>query len=88
MIEELLDGLFGRFFLAVLRVLKFLAWDLCFEYVGWTIGWCFLRLITLGRYPTQRLGGVDQAPWHVALFVELLGLAILGALVLAMTGMI
>ena len=45
--------------LAVLRVLWWLAWDVCVQTVGWSIGWCVLRVLTLGRYPEERLGGVD-----------------------------
>ena len=47
--------------LAVLRVLWWLAWDVCVQTVGWSIGWCVLRVLTLGRYPAERLGGVDAA---------------------------
>ena len=47
--------------LGVLRFPWWLAWEVCVQTVGWSIGWCVLRVLTLGRYPEERLGGVDAA---------------------------
>lgn len=63
----------------VLRVLWWLAWDFCIQTVGWSIGWCVLRLATLGRYPPDRLGGVDDADTGTAILVEIVGLVVLAS---------
>ena len=72
--------------LGVLRVLWWLAWDLCVQTVGWSIGWCVLRVLTLGRYPEERLGGVDEAVPHTAFVVEVVGLAVLAAGIWGLAG--
>ena len=63
--------------LAVLRALWWLAWDFCIQTVGWSIGWCVLRMLTLGRYPEERVGGVDGAETGTAILVEIVGLVVL-----------
>lgn len=63
--------------LGVLRFLWWLAWDVCVQTVGWSIGWCVLRIVTLGRYPKERFGGVDDAEPGKAMLVEIVGLAVL-----------
>lgn len=63
--------------LGVLRVLWWLAWDVCIETVAWSVGWCALRLVTLGRYPQERFGGVDDARTGTAALVEIVGLVVL-----------
>lgn len=63
--------------LGVLRVLWWLAWDVCIETVAWSVGWCVLRLVTLGRYPQERFGGVDDARTGTAALVEIVGLVVL-----------
>jgi hypothetical protein len=65
--------------LAVLRALWWLAWDVWVQTVGWSIGWCVLRVLTLGRYPRERLGGVDEAATGTSVVVEAVGLAVLAA---------
>lgn len=67
--------------LAVLRALWWLAWDLCVQTVGWSIGWCVLRVLTLGRYPRERLGGLDDARTGTAWAVEIVGLAMLATVI-------
>ena len=41
------------------------------------VGWCLLRVVTLGRYPLERFGGVDDADTRTAFFVEIVGLVVL-----------
>lgn len=72
--------------LAVLRVLWWLAWDVCVQTVGWSIGRCVLRVLTLGRYPEERLGGVDEASSGTAIVVELVGLVVLAAGIWGLAG--
>lgn len=64
-------------FLALMRALWFVIWELGVEGLGWWIGWPILRLITAGRFPKQGFAEQDDAPWRIALGVELLGLTIL-----------
>jgi hypothetical protein len=72
--------------LGVLRALWWLAWDFCFQTIGWSVGWCALRVLTLGRFPEERLGDVDETPPRKALFVELVGLVILATGIWALAG--
>lgn len=85
--DDIADGMLrplGKLLLGCLRILQFLAWDLLFSHVGWTIGWCFLRVPSFGAYPKEKLTELDQCSWRKALFVEMLGLAILCLLVVAL----
>jgi hypothetical protein len=61
----------------VLRVLWWLAWEVCIQTVGWSVGWCVLRIVTLGRFPQERFGGVDDAEKGTAILVEIVGLVVL-----------
>lgn len=72
--------------LGVLRVLWWLAMDLLIQTVGWSIGWCVLRVLTLGSYPAERLGGVDGAEPGTAVLVEIVGLAVLAAGIWGLAG--
>ena len=72
--------------LGVLRALWWLAWDFCIQTIGWSVGWCALRVLTLGRFPEERLGDVDEAPPRKALFVELVGLVVLATGIWALAG--
>lgn len=63
--------------LGVLRALWWLAWDFCVQTVGWSIGWCVLRLLTLGRYPPDCFDGLDGADTGTEIFVEIVGLVVL-----------
>ena len=72
--------------LAVFRVLWWLAWDFWVETVGWTIGWCVLRGLTLGHFPGERLRDVDQASFGMALLTEAVGLCTLAAAIWALSG--
>jgi hypothetical protein len=70
--------------LGLLRLLWWLAVDLCIETIAWSVGWCVLRLLTLGRCPRERLGEFDTANGVTQLLVLLLGL---GALALGIWGL-
>ena len=72
--------------IGVLRFLWWLAWDVCVQTVGWSIGRCVLRVLTLGRYPEERLGGVDEASSGTAIVVELVGLVVLAAGIWGLAG--
>lgn len=45
-----------------------------------------LRVLTLGRYPEERLGGVDEAGIYPAFVVEVVGLAVLAAGIWGLAG--
>lgn len=89
--DEFVDGLFRpllRLILWVLRILQFLAWDLLFSYIGWSIGWFFYRGITFGRFPGEALSDLDNCNFGKSLLVELTGLTILGGVILLITGLV
>ena len=56
------------------------------ETIGWSIGWFVLRVITLGRFPSEPLGGVDQAGTGLALLVEIVGLVTLASVIWLLSG--
>jgi hypothetical protein len=70
--------------LGLLRLLWWLAVDLCIETIAWSVGWCVLRVLTLGRYPGERLGEFDAASGGTALLVVLVGF---GTLALGIWGL-
>ena len=79
--EILAEGFFKpvlRLLLGFLRILQFLAWDLFVSCVGWSVGWFFLRLITVGKFPSERLGDQHVCSFVKAMFVEFIGLAVIG----------
>lgn len=73
-------------FVGILRVVWWLAWDFCIQTIGWSIGWFVLRIITIGRFPQESLGEVDQANTLLALLVELLGLGTLAICIWFLSG--
>ncbi len=72
--------------LGFLRLLWWFAWDFWVETVGWAIGWCVLRALTLGQFPRERLVDVDQAGFAKALFIEAVGLGTMALLIWALSG--
>lgn len=72
--------------LGVLRALWWLGWDFIIQTVGWSIGWCVLRVLTLGHYPRERLGDLAGASWVTSLWVELVGLAVLATTIWWLAG--
>ncbi len=85
--EHLLKPLI-RLVVGILRALLFIGWDLLVEYVGWSIGWAFYRLVSFGQFPKEKLSELDQVSWSFALFVELTGLSILGILIYLLSQLI
>lgn len=71
--------------LFVLRALWWLGWDFLIEGIGWRIGWVFYRILTLGKFPTRGFNEVDEAPWVVAVFVDISGLIVVGGLIALLT---
>jgi len=65
--------------LSILRALWWLGWDFAVQTVGWSIGWIILRTLTVGRFPFERFGGVDEASGVHAFIVEFIGLGSLAA---------
>jgi len=74
--SELLKPI-ARIFLAIVRGLIWLSWELMIQTIGWSIGWVICRAISFGYFPKERISEVDNAPLFVALVVELIGLAFL-----------
>jgi hypothetical protein len=85
--EHLLKPLI-RLVVGILRALLFIGWDLLVEYVGWSIGWAFYRLVSFDKFPKEKLCELDQVSWSFALFVELTGLSILGILIYLLSQLI
>ena len=67
----------ARIFLAIVRALIWLSWELMIQIIGWSIGWVICRAISFGCFPKENISEVDGAPIMVALIVEMIGLALL-----------
>ena len=72
--------------LGFLRLLWWFAWEFWVETVGWTVGWCVLRTLSLGRFPQVRWRDLDEAGFAQALFVQLVGLGSLALCIWALSG--
>jgi hypothetical protein len=89
--EEIAEHIFKpfiRLIVGILRVLLFLGWDLLFEYVGWSVGWAFYRLVSFGKFPSESWSELEQASLFTRLIVELTGIGLLGFLVFFLSQLI
>lgn len=85
-LSDLSSGL-TRLVLSLLRGFWWLAWDFAVQTIGWTIGWLFWRVVTVGRFPREALGDIDEAPWFTRLIVDLTGLAVIAAGIWLLSGL-
>ncbi len=69
-----------------LRLMWWLAWDLLVETIGWTIGWFFWRMVSVGRFPCEGLGQQEEAPWTTHWLLQATGLGLLALAIWALTG--
>ncbi|MBO9492049.1 hypothetical protein J7384_16935 [Endozoicomonas sp. G2_1] len=76
-----------RLFYYIFRLILWLAWDLSVQIIGWSVGWFFLRIITIGNFPKYLVTEQERAPFGQALLVELVGLAIIGFITLVLYGL-
>lgn len=67
----------ARLFLAIVRGLIWLAWELMIQTIGWSIGWVICRVISFGYFPKEKVSELDSTPVTVAFVVEIIGLAFL-----------
>jgi hypothetical protein len=81
-----LHGFPVSLFLGVLRFLWWLAWELCFQIVGWLVGWPVCRVLSFGRFPAERFTQVDAADSFVAFLVEVIGLLVVAAAIWYLSG--
>jgi hypothetical protein len=76
-LEELAEGLFKsilRLIGVVIRALIWLVWELCFEIIGWYIGWPICRVISFGYYPKESINDQSQVDSLSGFFVSLIGI--------------
>lgn len=59
------------------RALWWLGAELLVETIGWSIGWCVMRALTLGHYPDIGIDDMEEAAWWARILVQLIGLAAL-----------
>ena len=88
MIDDVGDGLARfllNFVLVIFRLVKFVAWDLCFDRVGWYFGWPFLRIVTLGHFPQVSISEGDKVSLRCAIFVDLTGIGVVCSIIAILT---
>ena len=76
-----------RLFFYIFRGILWLAWDLSIQIIGWSVGWFFLRVISIGNFPKYKVSEQENAPFGQALLVELLGIAIIGFITMLLYGL-
>mgnify|MGYP001285689266 CR=1 FL=1 len=75
-IEFVFKGIL-QFLGLIVRSLVFVAWEFCFERVGWYIGWPLLRLLTLNKYPKEDITSLDFTGQFTGNFVPVFGFIVL-----------
>lgn len=64
----------------VVNVIRFLVWlcsEVLFETLGWKIGWCVCRVLSLGQWPKAGLAEEATAGLLTRLLVEVFGIVVL-----------
>lgn len=85
--DEIVEGIFHlilKLFIGFLKLLRYFAFELMFEGLGWAVGWLVLRLITLGRYPKQGFFHSNDASILVSIGIEIVGMLVLCVVFLAL----
>lgn len=64
----------------VVGLLRFIVWlwsEFLFETLGWKLGWCVCRLLSLGKFPQADFSSEEEASIFTRIVVELLGIGTL-----------
>ncbi|WP_395669230.1 hypothetical protein [Rhodoferax sp.] len=88
---DLIDLLLRPFAVATLWLLRALLWfglELMFSTIGWGIGWCVCRVLTLGRLPSVGIKDEERYDFLPRVAVELVGLASLALLIWGLAAML
>ena len=75
-----MDNDFDLGFGAVFRLLKSLIKDLLYDVVCYSVGWFVLRILTLGRYPSEQLMAGIGDPESTDSIANITGVVILGVI--------
>tara|TARA_R110002049_G_C8743173_1_gene527124 strand:+ start:61 stop:342 length:282 start_codon:yes stop_codon:yes gene_type:complete len=79
-LEELAEGIVKsilRLIGVVIRSLIWLIWELCFEIIGWYVGWPICRAISFGYYPKESINDQEQVNHLSGFIVSLVGIVAL-----------
>ena len=75
--DEIAEGFFRfvlRFVSMAVRGLVWVAYECCFEIIGWYIGWPVCKVLTLGNLPKENIHDFEQASGVTHFLVSLVGL--------------
>jgi hypothetical protein len=64
----------------VVAIFRFLVWlwsEFLFDTLGWRIGWCVCRVLSLGNLPKVGFANEYEASTATRIAVELIGIAVL-----------
>jgi len=67
----------ARPFFLLARFLLWLAWDMLFLTIAWSIGWPLVRLLSFGRFPHVGIGEYDDSGTGEAIIVCGVGFGVL-----------
>jgi hypothetical protein len=91
-LEELAEGIVKsilRLLGVVIKALIWLIWELCFEIIGWYVGWPICRAISFGYYPKEPINDHEQVNNFNGFIVSLVGivtLLLMAALIAQLVG--
>ena len=71
-----MDDIFDKFFGCVFRGIAYTLWELVFSTLFYHLGWFFLKIITIGKYPPIKDKFSFTPSKHSRDFVSTVGLAI------------
>lgn len=71
-------------FLWLFRLVFFVVVEVVHEYITWAVGWCFLRLLSFGKYPKQGIWSDQRASVATSVLVSLTGALLITLLIIGL----
>lgn len=90
--EELAEGVVKsilRLLGVVIRSLIWLIWELCFDIIGWYVGWLICRAISCGYYPKEPINAqekINNLSGFIVSLVGILALLLIATLIAKLVG--
>ncbi|UXI70175.1 hypothetical protein [Tahibacter amnicola] len=85
-LDDVPVGPLARGLLLIVRIVWWLAWEICLVTVGWFVGWPICRALTLGRLPGAHITECDDVACWLQVAVALVGLGTLAGLLFLLPG--
>ncbi len=82
--DDILDFLFKPIIVVIrwiFQVVLLAVFEFCHEYIGWVVGWCFWRTVTVGQYPKEGVWYDDKASLLTNIIVTFTGFVLIAGLI-------